>query len=94
MAQSAYQWQISPREISFKATIQLLNAFREKGLFAGKNLEKIYQSLFKSIAQHRVMDRPGRIEPRVVKRRPKQYSLMMQPRYILRQQLLKTVSLN
>ena len=85
MAQSAYQWRIFPREISFKATVQLLNAFREKGLLTGrKNLERIYQNLFKTIAQHRVMNRPGRLEPRVVKRRPKGYLLMMQPRAILR----------
>ncbi len=95
MAQSAHQWQILPREISFKATIQLLNAFREKGLFAEKkDLKKMYLSLFRAIVQHRVMDRPGRMEPRVVKRRPKHYSLMMQPRAILRRRLLSKVCLN
>ena len=95
MAESAYQWQILPREISFKATVQLLNAFREKGLLISrKNSERIYQSLFKAIVQHRVMDRPGRVEPRLVKRRPKGYSLMMQPRAILRERLLKMAALN
>ena len=33
--------------------------------------------------------RPGRAEPRVVKRRPKQYKLMTQPRYVLRNRLLE-----
>lgn len=33
--------------------------------------------------------RPGRVEPRVVKRRPKQYKLMTQPRYVLRNRLLE-----
>lgn len=95
MAQSAYQWQIYPRELSFKATVQLLNAFREKGLLKSrKNLERIYQSLYKAIAQNRVMNRSGRVEPRVVKRRPKPYLLMMQPRSILRQRLLKKIILN
>ena len=94
MAQSAHQWQILPREISFKATIQLLNAFRENGLLAStKQSGRIYRNLFKAIVQHRVMDRLGRVEPRVVKRRPKQYSLMMQPRAILRQRLLETAKL-
>lgn len=32
--------------------------------------------------------RPGRVEPRVVKRRPKQYSLMMEPRQVLRNRIL------
>ena len=31
--------------------------------------------------------RPGRFEPRVVKRRPKQYSLMREPRKTLRKKL-------
>ena len=95
MAQAAHYWQLLPREISFKATIQLLNAFREKGLLAGRKiLERIYQSLFKAIAQHRVMDRPGRLEPRVVKRRRKQHPWMTQPRAILRERLLKIRGLN
>ena len=37
--------------------------------------------------------RPGRVEPRVRKRRPKEYDLMKQPRDRLRQKLLhKSVS--
>ncbi len=90
MAESAYRGQVFPREISFKTTIQLLNAFREKGLLTNeKGFGEIHQSLLKAIAQHRVMDRPGRIEPRVVKRRPKQHAYMTQPRAILRQYLRK-----
>jgi hypothetical protein len=34
-------------------------------------------------------DRPGRVEPRVVKRRPKQYSRMTRPRRELRKHLMK-----
>ena len=33
-------------------------------------------------------DRPDRFEPRVVKRRPKQYNRMTQPRAVLRRRLL------
>ncbi|KKL77148.1 hypothetical protein LCGC14_2037780 [marine sediment metagenome] len=33
--------------------------------------------------------RPGRVEPRVVKRRPKQYPLMREPRHMLRNRLLE-----
>jgi hypothetical protein len=32
--------------------------------------------------------RPGRFEPRVVKRRPKQYRLMTRPRAVLRKELM------
>jgi hypothetical protein len=34
-------------------------------------------------------DRPGRAEPRVRKRRPKQYPVMKRPRAVLRQELLQ-----
>ena len=95
MAQVAWHRGILPREVSFKATVQLVNAFRGKGLLAGnKNTYGIYQNLLDAIARHRVMDRPGRLEPRVVKRRPKQYPRMMQPRAILRENLLKKDGLN
>ena len=33
-------------------------------------------------------DRPGRVEPRVKKRRPKQYDLIMEPRSVLRNRLM------
>ena len=36
-------------------------------------------------------DRPGRVEPRVRKRRPKQYPLMKTPRFKLRKNLLGQV---
>ena len=32
--------------------------------------------------------RPGRVEPRVRKRRPKEYDLMKKPRAVLRQELM------
>jgi hypothetical protein len=34
-------------------------------------------------------DRPGRVEPRVRKRRPKQFPLMKKPRAVLRKELLE-----
>lgn len=36
------------------------------------------------IAQRRVGNRPGRIEPRAVKRRPKPYPLLTKPRAVAR----------
>lgn len=90
LAETAWRWQISVREISFKAAIQLLNAFWERGLLQSKKqITEIHRILFEAIARHRVNNRPGRQEPRVVKRRPKGYSLMMQPRQILRNKLMR-----
>ena len=42
-----------------------------------------------SMSQCVVGDRPGRFEPRVVKRRKDQYKKMMQPRNVLRNRLAK-----
>jgi hypothetical protein len=37
----------------------------------------------KSIAQDEVPDRPGRRDPRAVKRRPKPYQLLNRPRHLM-----------
>ena len=43
----------------------------------------------KDLARDLNPDRPGRYEPRVVKRRPKPFPRMQQPRQVLRQQLVR-----
>ena len=89
----AVQWKIFPRDVSFKATIQLLNAFRGRGLLNSEiKIREILEELFRAIARNRVNDRPGRVEPRVVKRRKTKYSLMMKPRQILKEKLVKMAS--
>lgn len=81
MAQAAFQKNIPPRCISFKGTVQLLNAFRDTiRLAANEQLAQIYKSLIDAVAGHRVGNRPGRSEPRAVKRRPKSLPLLTVPR--------------
>ena len=93
MAETAVQWKIFPRDVSFKTTIQLLNAFRGRGLLNSEiKIREILEELFRAIARNRVNDRPGRVEPRVVKRRKSKYSLMMKPRQILKEKLVKMAS--
>jgi hypothetical protein len=48
-----------------------------------------YQAMLKDLARDLNPDRPGRYEPRVVKRRPKPFPRMQQPRQVLRQQLVR-----
>jgi DDE family transposase len=48
-----------------------------------------YQAMLKDLARDLNPDRPGRYEPRVVKRRPKPFARMQQPRQVLRQQLVR-----
>jgi hypothetical protein len=47
-----------------------------------------YPAILSDVARDLNPDRPGRYEPRVVKRRPKKYPRMQQPRQVLRQKLL------
>ena len=48
-----------------------------------------YQAMWSDLARDLNPDRPGRYEPRVVKRRPKPFARMQQPRQVLREQLLR-----
>lgn len=78
MAQSALLADQIPRQLSFKHTVQLWLAWHSQG---GESTDGAsVQRLLILIAQPRVGLRPGRIEPRAVKRRPKPFGLLMQPR--------------
>jgi hypothetical protein len=48
----------------------------------------LYDRLLK-IARDPVPDHPNRIEPRAVKRRPKEYDLLNKPRAVMRRELMK-----
>jgi hypothetical protein len=47
----------------------------------------LYQHLLKAVAADLLPDRPNRREPRVVKRRPKPFPRMRQPRSVLKAKL-------
>ena len=50
--------------------------------------EALYRALLFWIAHDPVPDRPNRIEPRAVKRRPKEYDLLNKPRSVMRRELM------
>jgi len=83
MAQAALLADINPRQLSFKHTLQLWIAWRQSG--AGSSDDSQRATLFILIAQQRVGKRPGRIEPRAVKRRPKPFPLLTKSRSITRE---------
>lgn len=80
--------EIPPRQLSFKHGLQLWTSWGsgdkndweedEKGLF-----------LLTLIGQRVVGKRPGRIEPRAVKRRPKPYPLLTKTRMIAKEDILQ-----
>jgi hypothetical protein len=77
MAQSALLADINPRSISFKHCLQIWLIYMQQSLALSDMKNGL---IFQLMAQQRVGNRPGRIEPRAVKRRPKAYPLLMKPR--------------
>lgn len=85
MAQSAKLADLLPRQLSFKHCLRLWQPYRELRGEIGEDLE----ALCALIAQNMVGKRPGRIEPRANKRRPKPYSLLMKTRTEARNSIRK-----
>jgi Transposase DDE domain len=79
-----------PREMSFKGTLQALTAFRDTMRTAVPERQaQLWEAMLVTIAHDRVGDRPGRVEPRAKKRRPKQYDLLNCSRAEARRRLLE-----
>jgi hypothetical protein len=68
-----------PWHLSFKGAMQTLNHFLPQ-LSTATSTDDWIVGLLQAIATHDVGNRPGRVEPRVRKRRPKPYPLMTKPR--------------
>ena len=72
--------------LSFKGAV---DAVRQYTLAAqnqsAKNLRQLWNQLLEVIAGDLVPRRPGRQEPRAVKRRPKAYQLLNKPRHVFRE---------
>jgi hypothetical protein len=85
MAQAAFLADQIPRQLSFKHTVQVWNAWQQRagGACDGASMQR----LLVLIAQPRVGLRPGRIEPRARKRRPKNYPLLTKPRGAAREEI-------
>lgn len=86
MLQSARAADVLPRMLSFRHALQLWLTWTRESVVADES-ELIH--LLALVAQQRVGNRPGRIEPRAVKRRPKPFPLLRQPRPQARAQVRK-----
>jgi Transposase DDE domain len=81
MCQAAREHGLQPRQLSFKAAVQTLQAFAAQ--LRGSRPEELAalcRVLWRALIRHRVGARPGRLEPRRKKRRPKPYPLLSEPR--------------
>jgi hypothetical protein len=90
MAEAAAGLGIPPRELSFAGALQTFNAFRPMLQMATTMdvYTTLWQSMLAAIGSHRVGQRPDRVEPRAIKRRPKAHKLLTIPRKEARKQLL------
>ena len=84
MLDASCQQSVPVRRISFKGTVQALRQWEPHS-----NRQRTTQSeiadllllLYERIAKATVPDRPGRREPRALKRRPKPFQLLTKPRH-------------
>ena len=87
MAQSAWVADVLPRTLSFKHTLQLWLAW--SGTSAQADVEDNTLQLLALVATKSIGNRPGRIEPRAIKRRHKPYPLLTITRDLAREQVRK-----
>lgn len=92
MAQAAERHGVAPRQLSFTGAVQTLNEFRALLLHgSAADQPELTRRILAAIASHRVGNRPDRVEPRKIKRRPKGYSRLLVPRDQERAKLLAAV---
>lgn len=89
MAQAASFSGVLARALSFKAALQLLNAYHQQLRHsAGARMGIMISHVLGAMAQLRLHVRPGRAEPRAIKRRPKPHRLLTEPRSVARAAIL------
>ncbi len=87
IAQAALLDDQIPRQLSFKHTLQIWIAWQRRG---GATHDAVcMRALLILIAEPRVGLRPGRVEPRALKRRPKPFPVLTKPREIARETIRK-----
>ena len=92
MAQAAQEYQMQPRELSFKGALQILLAFAPHVALASRAaLPRLAAEIRAAIVQHRVGNRPDRYEPRARKRRYDNYQHLLIPRKQARDRLRRGV---
>lgn len=92
MLRAAQQAERSPRELSFTVAMQTIAAGWLVAVISDDHRELLRELQTQHLAAHRVGNRPNRIEPRAIKRRPKPHDYLMEPRELARAKLLKATS--
>lgn len=90
MAEACSRYKALPNTVSFKGTVQLLNEFMPR-LLGIKSMHRadVFNTLLFAIVSNKVGNRPGRVEPRAVKRRRKPFPALNNERKIEQNRILK-----
>jgi hypothetical protein len=88
MAAAAVMDECTPRSISFAGALQTVAGVMSQASIAEPSLLRRWAvQKLESIASHRVGKRPHRVEPRAIKRRPKNHKFLTKPRREARAEL-------
>jgi hypothetical protein len=86
MAEASAIYDVPTERLSFKGTVDSVRQFSVAVAQARsrKKQKQLIARLLEILAQDQVPNRPGRREPRAVKRRPKPYQLLNRPRHLMK----------
>jgi putative transposase len=89
MLEAALKSDCSPRELSFTAALQKIAAAWDRLATCDDGLRlRLIDALLSDIGNNLVGRRPGRVEPRAIKRRPKPHKFLTEPRAAARAKLM------
>jgi hypothetical protein len=92
MAEACIRHNAIPNRISFKGTVQLLNKFMPHFInSSSKENKMMYAALLNKIVKNKIGNRPGRVEPRAVKKRPKPFDTLNRPRFVEKAKLMRKI---
>jgi hypothetical protein len=87
--EAAYRGKLGPRQLSFTAAMQKVAASYQTLLLQDEaTASETVDCHLAHLAHHKVGNRPNRVEPRAVKRRPKPHPLLTKPRKEAQAELL------
>lgn len=88
MVESVRGTNVPVRRVSFKGCVQVLRQWEphlNQAKISEQEQRRLVDLLYESVAEYIVPERLGRSEPRAVKRRPKPFQLMTQPRHEMKE---------
>jgi hypothetical protein len=91
MAEACSRYSGIPNQVSFKGTMQLINQFMPFLLKNSSSGNEAYDKMLSLIVKNKIGKRPGRSEPRMVKRRHKPFPLLHKARIVEKNKLMRKI---